>query len=208
MFQVIKVENLSIQYGSLKVLEKFNYVFHPNDITVLYGPSGCGKTTLLNAIAGTISYEGLIKAKKPVSYIFQEDRLLPWMSVYENIAYVLDNSIDEESKYDKVMHNLTLVGLADQKDAYPSQLSGGMKRRVSIARAFAFPGEILLMDEPFKGLDKALKEQIMSDFLKIWENDKRSVIFVTHDENEANFIGHKILHLKGLPMEIIHEKQL
>lgn len=205
---MIKVENLSIKYGPLKVLDQFSYTFHPHDITVLYGPSGCGKTTLLNAIAGTLSYEGTIEAKKPVSYIFQEDRLLPWMTVYENIAYVLDHQMDDEKKYEKVMHNLNLVGLADQKDDYPSQLSGGMKRRVSIARAFAFPGEILLMDEPFKGLDKALKEQIMSDFLKIWEHDKRSVIFVTHDENEANFIGHKILHLKGLPLEIIHEKHL
>lgn len=205
---MIKIKNVTIKYDQLEVVKDFSYTFNSKDITVLYGPSGCGKTTLLNAIAGTLTYQGHIEAKKPVSYIFQEDRLLPWMTVYENIAYVLNHLYDEQEKNEKVNHYLNLVGLSDCKHVYPKALSGGMKRRVSIARAFAFPGEILLMDEPFKGLDKALKEQIMSDFLKLWQGDQRSVLLVTHDEHEAEFIGHKIVHLKGTPLEITHEKHL
>lgn len=204
---MIKLENLCVSYEDLDVISDLHYTFTNNAITVLYGPSGCGKTTLLNAMAGLVCYSGHIIASANVSYIFQEDRLLPWMTVYDNVAFVL-KEMPEEKRQERIMHHLTLVGLENHKDDYPDQLSGGMKRRVSIARAFAYPSEILLMDEPFKGLDKTLKDQIMGDFLSLWQEDRRTVVFVTHDEYEAKFLGTKIIELKGLPLEIVNEKHV
>jgi NitT/TauT family transport system ATP-binding protein len=172
------------------------------------GPSGCGKTTLLNAVAGLVDTKGIVELPGKLSYIFQEDRLLPWMTVFDNVAYVLKKDMDEETLKKRVLHYLEMVGLIDYKDDYPDKLSGGMKRRVSIARAFAYPSDVLLMDEPFKGLDRDLKEQIMKDFQKLWEEDKRTVIFVTHDLYEAEFLGTKMLQMKGLPLEIVNERDL
>lgn len=205
---MVKIENLSVSYDDLKVVQGFSYDFHENHITVMCGPSGCGKTTLLNAVAGLVDTKGCVEIEGQISYIFQEDRLLPWMTVYENVAYVLKHVVPSEGLEARVNHYLEMVGLLAVKDDYPDKLSGGMKRRVSIARAFAYPSDVLLMDEPFKGLDKGLKGQIMSDFLKIWSEDKRTVIFVTHDEYEAEYLGTKLLHMDGLPLEIVNERDL
>jgi len=205
---MLKISSLCVNFNQLKVIENFSYSFTEHEITVLYGPSGCGKTSLLNAIAKTLSFKGIIKRPSKLSYVFQEDRLLPWMTVYENLEFVLKNDIKKEERYDYIMSYLNLVGLAEHKDVFPNALSGGMKRRVAIARAFSYPSDLILMDEPFKGLDWQLKESIMSDVRKLWLKDKKTVLFVTHDEKEAYFLGDKILFLKGLPLEISYEKTL
>ena len=202
---MINLISISKKYGHVKVLDEFSYSFKNNKITCLYGPSGCGKTTLLNIIAGIDKSSGTIEfaGNKRVSYIFQEDRLLPWKTVLENVCFVLEGSFDSHQIIEQAKKYLSSVGLGEHLEKYPSELSGGMKRRVSIARAFAYPSEVLLMDEPFKGLDKKLKLNIIEDFLKVWVEDKRTVILVTHDEEEAKHLSNEILYLKGLPLEII-----
>jgi len=203
---MIKIRKLTVEYEPNTIIDELTCTFNNNEISCLCGPSGCGKSTLLNTIAGLLPYEGELDLPERVSYIFQEDRLLPWKTVYENIYFVLK---DIETDFDKAKHvndYIELVGLSDFRNSYPETLSGGMKRRVSIARAFAYPSDVLLMDEPFKGLDKALKQSIIDDFLTLWRRDKRTVILVTHDEEEAHLISDSVYYLKGLPLEILYVK--
>ncbi len=201
----IEIKNLYKSYGRLVICQDFNIILEENKITGILGPSGCGKTTLLNIIAGLEEYQrGTIKGLggKTFSYIFQEDRLLPWSTVKENIRFVLD-SIYDDQKAEKIANQyIDMVGLKEYAHYYPKQLSGGMKQRVAIARAFAYPADILLMDEPFKGLDLELKTGLIQSFLKLWKQDKRTVIFVTHDMDEALSFAHYIYILEGKPLRI------
>ena len=205
---MIKIKNLSLSYGDLLVIDQFTHDFTPQQITVLFGPSGCGKTSLLNAIVKTVDYKGEIITQDKIAYVFQEDRLLPWLTVYENVAYVLKSFMSGQALKNRVYEYLEMVGLKAYHSHYPKSLSGGMKRRVALARAFAYPCDVLLMDEPFKGLDPSLKETIMSDFKHICLKDKRTILFVTHDYLEAKYLGGEILYLKGLPLEVDHGKNL
>ncbi len=194
----VKIMNLCKSYDKHKILDKLNINFKKNKITVILGPSGCGKTTLLNIISGIEKeYSGkVILNSKSISYIFQEDRLIEQLTVYENIAFVLKSTMNKE-EIDSIIHKyLTLVKLLEYKDKLPSKLSGGMKRRVAIARAFAYKSSLLLMDEPFKGLDDKLKKEIIEEFLKIYEEDKRTIILVTHDMKEAKLLGDEIYYLE------------
>lgn len=194
----VQVINLCKSYDRKRILDNVNLNFIKNKITVISGPSGCGKTTLLNVICGIEKEDsGTVLLKdNSISYIFQEDRLIPHLTVYENIAFVLKSSMNKE-KMNKVINKyLEIVKLTEYKDKLPSKLSGGMKRRVAIARAFAYKSNLLLMDEPFKGLDDKLKHEIIDEFLKLYEKDKRTVILVTHDMKEAELLGDVIYCLK------------
>ncbi|MCD3349475.1 ATP-binding cassette domain-containing protein [Clostridium botulinum D/C] len=194
----VKLANIHKKYGKYEVLKNLNIIFEKNTINVILGPSGCGKTTLLNIISGIEkqnSGEVLLIGDK-ISYIFQEDRLISWLNVYDNIAFVLKSTINKNHIDNIIMKYLKLVKLEEYKYKFPSELSGGMKRRVSIARALAYKSEILLMDEPFKGLDSELKKDIIRKFLKTWKEDKETVILVTHDEEEAMFITDRIYYLR------------
>lgn len=202
---MIRLKNIYKAYDDLVVLKDFNIEFEDGKITALLGPSGCGKTTLLNIVAGLEAYqsgttEGL--EDKTFSYIFQEDRLLPWATVEGNIRFVLETRYDEETIRTILNKYIEMVGLEDYRTYYPNQLSGGMKQRVAIARAFAYPSDILLMDEAFKGLDMELKTGLIQSFLALWKKDRRRVIMVTHDINEAMDIAHDIYILGGRPLEI------
>ncbi len=161
-------------------------------------PSGYGKTTLLNIIAGLESLDSgnLIMETQSISYMFQEDRLLTWLTVYENIAFVLKSNTVKCKIGNIIDTYLDLVNLKEYKDYTLDKLSGGMKRRVALARAFAYKSEVLIMDEPFKGLDLSLKREIISGFLKLWEKDKRTVIVVTHDIKEAKLLAHNTYFLE------------
>lgn len=201
----IDIKNLYKSYGELVICEDFNMTLENEKITGLLGPSGCGKTTLLNILAGLEEYDsGTIDGLegKTLSYIFQEDRLIPWSTVKDNIVFVLKSIYDDHEGGRIADEYLQMVGLKDYAHYYPHQLSGGMKQRVAIARAFAYPADILLMDEPFKGLDLDLKTGLIESFLRLWEEDKRTVIFVTHDLEEARSLGHYIYHLDHRPLRI------
>lgn len=189
----LKVEHLYKKLGELEVFSDFSICFEEGKITCILGPSGCGKTTLLNILGGITSPDsGALSGfdGKRFSYIFQDARLLPWKTVRGNIEFVADRGLSASQRSAKVDGLLDRVELSKFADYYPWQLSGGMKQRVSIARSFAIPSDIILMDEPLNGLDAALKRTMIAWFKQIWDSDPRTVIYVTHDEEEAELLGH------------------
>lgn len=203
-----RIEGLNLKYGNLVVYENFDMSVRDKTIVSILGPSGCGKTTLLNFMSGIEKPQG-IKVNDfetlTKSYIFQEPRLLPWKTVYENIAFVIRERFEKEQVRILVDEQLDRVGLSRFKDYFPGALSGGMKQRVAIARAFVYPSEMLIMDEPFQGLDIRTKDAVMAAFLKSWEKDRRTVVFVTHDVEEAVRLGDEIHILEGPPVRMIEE---
>jgi len=198
----VQIKNLNKAFGKNPVLVNLNMNFPKNKITVITGPSGCGKTTLLNIMSGIEKQDSgeVLMSDKSISYIFQEDRLLPHFTVYQNIAFVLNSTMTPTEMKPVIEKYLALVKLMEAKDKYPSQLSGGMKRRVAIARAFTYKSRLLLMDEPFKGLDDKLKKEIIEEFLRIYREDTRTVILVTHDMEEAKLLGDTIYTLNSHPL--------
>lgn len=196
----VQIKNLCKSYENHEVLYNFSMNFIKNKITVITGPSGCGKTILLNIIGGIEKdYNGqVISPNNSISYIFQEDRLLPHLTVYENIAFVLKSTMSKEDMNNVINKYLSMVKLSEYKHKLPNKLSGGMKRRVAIARAFAYKSRLLLMDEPFKGLDDKLKMEIIDEFLKLHREDRRTVILVTHDMKEAELLGDIIYSMPSL----------
>jgi len=200
----IEFINVSKSYGRLAVLKDFSATFEGGKISAILGASGCGKTTMLNCVSKLSGYGGLIKgADRKISYIFQEPRLLPNLTVSENIEYVLRSVYPEKTSRLRVAEDvLKLVEMTDYAGLYPSQLSGGMAQRVSIARAFAYPSTVLLMDEPFKGLDIGLKHRLLAAFLKTWDAYPRTTLYVTHDVDESLLIADKVFVLKGPPVTI------
>ncbi len=200
----IDLRNISFSYDNLDIFKNLNLVIPKGKVTVILGPSGCGKTTLLNLISGVLNPdEGEIQIPLDftLSYLFQEPRLLPWNTVSQNIRFVLD-SLPENMAETRTNHYIRELELNNFSDYYPWQLSGGMKQRVSIARAFAYPSNTILMDEPFKGLDLALKLNLFKLFNRVWREDERTAIFVTHDIHEAILLGDEIIVLTSSPVKI------
>lgn len=173
---MIKLENVTVEFDKQTVIKGLSFEFEKGKIYGITGSSGIGKTTLINAIAGTVKLkEGhIIKDTERIGYIFQDPRLFPWLNSLENVTCVCPDK-------DKASHYLNLL-LNDSDNKYPHELSGGMKQRVSIARALAYEPEILLLDEPFKGLDEENKRntvQTVLDFLK-----GKTAIMVSHNRDE------------------------
>lgn len=189
----ILFDRVGKRYGDTDVYEDFSLEVEAGKITCLLGPSGCGKTTLLNMLAGLVSHEGKIEnIPRRISYIFQEERLLPNLTVRQNIRYVLGRHADN-GVIDAVLEK---VELTEKAEAYPSELSGGQAQRVSIARAFVYPSELILMDEPFSSLDTALKIRLMDVFCRLWKEERRTAVFVTHDAEEAYMLAHRAIVLR------------
>jgi NitT/TauT family transport system ATP-binding protein len=201
----LELKNINKSFADLEIFNDFSISFVRGSINCILGPSGCGKTTLLNIINGSVlpdsgifdDFEGLI-----LSCVFQEPRLLPWKSVKDNIAFVLKERMSNEEMQQRLDEYLSLVQLEKFSDYYPSKLSGGMKQRVSLARAFSYDSDVILMDEPFKALDYKLKYNLIEQFFRLWERDKRTVIFVTHDVDEALLIGHSMFLFSNPPVRI------
>lgn len=203
---MIKLINISKKYDDLILLKDFNIDFEKNKITCLFGPSGVGKTTIANIVAGIVPVdEGRVVGidNSLFSYVFQEPRLLKWYNVYENIDFVLKDVYKPDKRAEIINSYLEMVELSEYRNYKIDALSGGMAQRVSLARAFAYPSHILIMDEPFKGLDNKLKSEMSSLFLKMWNLSQRTVIFITHDVEEAVDLSHIIYTLKDRPVNII-----
>ena len=203
---MIKLINISKKYDDLILLKDFNIDFEKNKITCLFGPSGVGKTTIANIVAGIVPVdEGRVVGidNSLFSYVFQEPRLLKWYNVYENIDFVLKDVYKPDKRAEIINSYLEMVELSEYRNYKIDALSGGMAQRVSLARAFAYPSHILILDEPFKGLDNKLKGEMSSLFLKMWNLSQRTVIFITHDVEEAVDLSHIIYTLKDRPVNII-----
>ncbi|HOW22691.1 MAG TPA: ATP-binding cassette domain-containing protein [Sedimentibacter sp.] len=203
---MIKLVHAGKKFDDLVLLKDFNISFEKNKITCLFGPSGVGKTTIANIVAGIVPLdEGLVEGvdNSLFSYVFQEPRLLKWYSVYENMDFVLKDVYKDEKRVKIIDTYLEMVELSQYKNYKIDALSGGMAQRVSLARAFAYPSHILIMDEPFKGFDFKLKNEMISLFKRMWKKSQRTVIFITHDVEEAIDLSHMIYTLKNRPLEII-----
>lgn len=196
----IKLVNVSKFYSvekeQVKVLNGINLDIQANKITIILGRSGCGKTTLLRLVSGLEGFdegtiEGINSQRK--AYVFQEDRLMPWLDVRKNIAFGLKKIEINDEKIDNIIE---MVGLKKFYNAYPSQLSGGMKQRVSIARALAYNPDFIMMDEPFSALDFFTREQMQKELLKLHKQTKCSIMFVTHSIDEALTLGNQIVILE------------
>ena len=201
----INIKNLNKSYGNEIVFKDFNIGFSDEQINCIVGKSGCGKSTLLNIIAGLIEDQGgeiSGVSMSDISYIFQEDRLIEWLTVRENLELALKRYFDNSTLNNKVNEVLKLVGIYDIKDKYPNKLSGGMRQRINIARAFGKPSKLILMDEPFKSLDYKLKYTIIDEFKNLLNHEKRMVILVTHDLDEAIYFRGNIIVFHNKPVEI------
>lgn len=181
--------------GDLTVFEKLNLEIDPTAFTVLVGKSGCGKTTLLRLIAGLekpTAGEVILPEGFSVGMMFQEARLMPWLTCEKNVMLGLDKSKKREAE-----EILKMVGLQGFEKAYPAQLSGGMKQRAALARTLIRRSNLILMDEPFSALDGATRRQMQQELLKIREQTGAGVVFVTHDIEEATFLGDRIITVSG-----------
>jgi len=202
----ISLNEIDVKFGNLSVLNHVSMDFESQSISVVLGPSGCGKTTILNLLTSMVYPEsgniGGIE-KKRFSYLFQEPRLLPWLTVKGNLSFVLGEIESKEEKEKLCSRFLEMTDLSDYSDWYPEKLSGGMRQRVAIARAFAHPSDIILMDEPFQGLDLKLKHSLIDQFVSLWHQEKRTVVLVTHDIHEAIKLADKIFVLSEKPATVI-----
>ncbi len=206
----IRIRDLRKMFGQLIAIDGVSLDIAPGEFFMIVGPSGCGKTTLLRILAGLDSVtSGAIEietphSQRPVnSMIFQGDSIFPWMTVWDNAAYGLKMRRAPSATVKEVVgHYLARTGLTRFAKYYPHQLSGGMRQRVSIARAFANDPEILLMDEPFSALDAQNKLLLQEELLHIWEEHKKTVVFITHSVDEAVFLGDRIMVMTAQPGKV------
>lgn len=200
----ILIKDLNKKYKDLQLFQGFDLQLPGGKVTAVLGASGSGKTTLLHCIAGIMDYDGEIKYSGDLSYIFQNDRLIPSLTVRRNLEYVMRQKIaDKTLRKEHCNKYLQYVNLTGAADKYPHELSGGMRQRVSMARAFCYPSQILLMDEPFKSLDIALKNQLLALFIRLLSKQMRTVVFVTHDISEAVLCADRIILLGNTPVDIL-----
>ena len=205
----ITVRNVSKAYESTQALEDVSFSVSAGEFCCIVGPSGCGKTTLLREVAGLEEPDSgsVLVGDEPVTdpgmnrgMVFQEYALFPWRTVRGNIRFGLDRPACECADCEeRVRELLDLVGLADFEDAYPKELSGGMKQRVGIARALAVDPEILLMDEPFGSVDARTRDRLHAELLEIWAQTEQTVVFVTHDIDEAVTLADRVVVMDADP---------
>ena len=185
---MIGLKNVYKSYGERKVFSDLSIEFEPNRITAILGGSGVGKTTILRLLSGlTDPDSGEVFGANPVAFVFQEDRLAPHLTVNQNLELVLGKGDYSDALAD--------VGLEGRGNDYPKSLSGGMARRLCFLRACLFPSELILLDEPFKGLDLKLKYAVMDAFLDLWKKNPRTAVLVTHDPEEAAYVASRAIVL-------------
>lgn len=201
----ICVKNLTCSYEQKTIFDNFDVTFEQGKINVILGGSGVGKTTLLNAIAGIKSYEGQIEGcEGGVSYIFQKDRLIPSISVYKNLDLILKGVVKDKAERKRMIEQTAVdLEIFDVLKSLPSEISGGQAQRVSMARAFLYPSDVMLLDEPFKALDTALKTRIIKQFAALQEKKNKTVVFVTHAIDECLLLADDYFVFDGAPVKIV-----
>jgi ABC-type nitrate/sulfonate/bicarbonate transport system ATPase subunit len=209
-----KVEvDVSHRYGTLQVHAGVRFRVRENEFLCIAGPSGCGKTTLLDILCGLLAPskgQVLIDGQRAdpkrqnISFVFQEPSTLPWLTVWDNIATSLRIKKRPQAQIEAtVAEIIRTVNLGGFERYYPHQISGGMKQRVAIARAFATQADLVLMDEPFVSLDQPTRERMQQEVLDIWQRHRRTIIFVTHNLEEAVFLGDRVIILSAKPASIV-----
>jgi sulfonate transport system ATP-binding protein len=208
----IEVVNLTKSFGDLVVLDNVAFKINKGELVSIVGPTGCGKTTFMNTLSkltpptsGQILIDGqeADPKKHNIAYVFQEPTSLPWRKVRDNVAYGMEiKHLPEKEKNEKLDEILELVGLADCADLYPNQISASMEQRIAVARAFATQPDLLLMDEPYGQLDVKLRYYLEDELIRLWEKLKATVLFVTHNIEEAVYIAERILVLSNKPTQI------
>lgn len=200
-----QISNLTVAYDGKTVFKDFSATFEKGRVNVILGGSGVGKTTLLNAVCKLVPYDGSItETSGGISYIFQKDRLIPTISVYKNLDLVLKSKIkDKAERKNRIENMLEKLEIASECDKLPSELSGGQAQRVSMARAFLCPSEILLMDEPFRAMDVGLKIRLVGALNALLAEYPRTVLFVTHDVEECLLAADTYTVLGGSPARIV-----
>jgi NitT/TauT family transport system ATP-binding protein len=214
MAAVVEIKSLAIAYGDAQVLADFTVQLEKGSFTAVVGPSGVGKSTLLRVIAGLIPPSGgEILApvasdphRRPFSLVFQEARLLPWRRVLGNIQFGLEGlHVSRDERRERAHNTLSLVRLNKLADRWPHQLSGGEKQRVNLARALAVRPDLLLLDEPFSALDAITRHTLQDELLRLWQETGVSILFVTHDLDEAVTLADRVVVLGGRPARVIRE---
>ena len=206
----ITVKNLCVKYGEQVVFDSFDATFEKGKINVILGGSGVGKSTLIGAIAGLVKHEGDIEGVDGgISYIFQKDRLIPSISVYKNLDLILKSVYkDKEERKQHIEEMLEILEITDCRDKRPSEISGGQAQRACMARAFLYPSEVLLMDEPFKALDTALRHRLFEWLFRLCEISPKTIIFVTHAIDECLLSADKYMVIGGKPANIVLEGKI
>lgn len=201
----ICVKNLTCSYEQKTIFDNFDVTFEQGKINVILGGSGVGKTTLLNAIAGIKSYEGQIEGcEGGVSYIFQKDRLIPSISVYKNLDLILKGVVKDKAERKRMIEQTAVdLEIFDVLKSLPSEISGGQAQRVSMARAFLYPSDVILLDEPFKALDTALKTRLIKQFAALQEKKNKTVVFVTHAIDECLLLADDYFVFDDAPVKIV-----
>jgi len=215
----IVVDSVSHRFGSeILAIDEMKFEIRAGEFVVIVGPSGCGKTTILNIIAGLTSRQtGVVSidsdppkaGRRDIAYMFAQDALLPWRRVIDNVLFGVEirsgaQHLSEEVR-ERARELLAMVGLTGFENSYPRQLSHGMRQRVALARTFLMPSPVLLMDEPFGALDAHTKLMLEQGLLRLWERDKRTVLFITHDLAEAISLADRILVCTARPGRIKSE---
>jgi NitT/TauT family transport system ATP-binding protein len=210
----LRVENLDVAFTrddkTIAVLNDINLEVSDGEFLCVVGPSGCGKSTLLNVMGGFLSpTKGAVKIDGEVVrgpdprriFVFQERGVFPWLTVEGNIAFGLSKLTDKERK-ERVAYYIKLVGLGGFEEAYPSELSGGMKQRLEVARALAVNPDMLYLDEPFGALDSITRHTMRGELLRIWEAERKTIVFVTHDIEEAVQLADRVAVMSARPAVI------
>ncbi len=208
----VEVKNLTKKFGDLLVLDNISFNVEQGDLLCVVGPTGCGKTTFLNSLtkiyeatSGQILLDGepVDPRRQNISYIFQGDSTMPWLTVAQNVGFGLDiKKVSKAHREELVNKYLDVVGLTKYKDYYPNQLSTSMLQRVSIARAFATEPDLLLMDEPYGQLDMELRFHLEDELVRLWKMTGTTVIFITHNIEEAVYLSNRIMILTNKPTSV------
>jgi NitT/TauT family transport system ATP-binding protein len=217
-FAEVSKEFLNPDYQPFVAVHGVSLSVEPGTFVTIIGPSGCGKSTLLNMAAGlmapttgTVAHRGTdITAVNPhVGYLTQQNNLLPWRTAEANVALALEiQGVKKAERTERVDRVLKLVGLDHVRKRYPSQLSGGMQKRVALARTLVYEPDGLLMDEPFGPLDAQLRLVLQQELLALWERDRKTIMFVTHDLEEAILLADRVVVFGGAPGTIIHVEEV
>lgn len=218
--EILEFKDVSVRFGDETIYQDFTFSVREQEFLCILGPSGCGKSTSLRLIGdlldvqeGTVLVEGqpASEAWQKLAYVFQSPRLVPWRTALGNVLLGMElrsGTKDRKKDEETARYYLELVGLANDMNKYPSMLSGGERQRVSLARALSVNPSIILMDEPFSALDPNTRQRLRSEIISIWKKTKKTVVFVTHDIDEALTLADRILMLSNKPTKVLETLEL